>query len=107
MQLLKGIEYKLELGLTNASSFHVKVRVPVGRLILELPAGMLDDDKGDFLGTAVREVSVSFAFSTSVLYFFLNHIQVSFAPAPIKVKQTGIIDKILVFYLFYGRRSSN
>ncbi|XP_027182625.1 nudix hydrolase 14, chloroplastic [Coffea eugenioides] len=33
-----------------------QVRVPVGRLILELPAGMLDDDKGDFLGTAVREV---------------------------------------------------
>lgn len=33
-----------------------KVRVPVGRLVLELPAGMLDDDKGDFVGTAVREV---------------------------------------------------
>lgn len=36
-----------------------KVRVPVGRLILELPAGMLDDDKGAFVGTAVREVSFS------------------------------------------------
>lgn len=35
-----------------------KVRVPVGRIILELPAGMLDDDKGDFVGTAVREVSL-------------------------------------------------
>ncbi|XAR70375.1 ADP-sugar diphosphatase [Bertholletia excelsa] len=33
-----------------------QVRVPVGRLILELPAGMLDDDQGDFVGTAVREV---------------------------------------------------
>ncbi|XP_048435920.1 nudix hydrolase 14, chloroplastic isoform X2 [Pyrus x bretschneideri] len=33
-----------------------KVRIPVGRIILELPAGMLDDDKGDFLGTAIREV---------------------------------------------------
>ncbi|KAK4558043.1 hypothetical protein RGQ29_007698 [Quercus rubra] len=33
-----------------------QVRVPVGRLTLELPAGMLDDDKGDFVGTAVREV---------------------------------------------------
>ncbi|XP_052209533.1 nudix hydrolase 14, chloroplastic [Diospyros lotus] len=33
-----------------------QVRVPVGRLILELPAGMLADDKGDFVGTAVREV---------------------------------------------------
>lgn len=34
----------------------LKVRVPVGKLMLELPAGMLDDDKGDFVGTAVREV---------------------------------------------------
>ncbi|XP_057812219.1 nudix hydrolase 14, chloroplastic isoform X1 [Salvia miltiorrhiza] len=33
-----------------------QVRVPVGKLMLELPAGMLDDDKGDICGTAVREV---------------------------------------------------
>ncbi|XVF52769.1 hypothetical protein PTKIN_Ptkin05aG0045200 [Pterospermum kingtungense] len=33
-----------------------QVRVPTGKLVLELPAGMLDDDKGDFVGTAVREV---------------------------------------------------
>uniref|UniRef100_J3MAY3 Nudix hydrolase domain-containing protein n=2 Tax=Oryza brachyantha TaxID=4533 RepID=J3MAY3_ORYBR len=33
-----------------------QVRVPVGKFILELPAGMLDDEKGDFVGTAVREV---------------------------------------------------
>ncbi|CAI8609655.1 unnamed protein product [Vicia faba] len=33
-----------------------QARVPVGRIILELPAGMLDDDKGDIVGTAVREV---------------------------------------------------
>ncbi|GAA0158831.1 pyrophosphatase [Lithospermum erythrorhizon] len=33
-----------------------QARVPVGKLILELPAGMLDDDNGDFVGTAVREV---------------------------------------------------
>ncbi|PNT45097.1 hypothetical protein POPTR_003G118300v4 [Populus trichocarpa] len=33
-----------------------QVRVPTGRLVLELPAGMLDADKGDFVGTAVREV---------------------------------------------------
>ncbi|KAI9174798.1 hypothetical protein LWI28_022842 [Acer negundo] len=33
-----------------------QVRVPTGRVMLELPAGMLDDDKGDFVGTAVREV---------------------------------------------------
>uniref|UniRef100_A0A2P2KFY0 Nudix hydrolase 14ic n=2 Tax=Rhizophora mucronata TaxID=61149 RepID=A0A2P2KFY0_RHIMU len=33
-----------------------QARVPTGRVELELPAGMLDDDKGDFVGTAVREV---------------------------------------------------
>ncbi|WJX94605.1 Nudix hydrolase 14, chloroplastic [Trifolium repens] len=33
-----------------------QARVPVGRIILELPAGMLEDDKGDIIGTAVREV---------------------------------------------------
>ncbi|XLT31705.1 hypothetical protein HN873_062997 [Arachis hypogaea] len=32
-----------------------QARVPTGRIILELPAGMLDDDKGDFVGTAVEE----------------------------------------------------
>ncbi|XP_072064374.1 nudix hydrolase 14, chloroplastic-like [Arachis hypogaea] len=36
--------------------FTEQARVPTGRIILELPAGMLDDDKGDFVGTAVREV---------------------------------------------------
>ncbi|XP_051139961.1 nudix hydrolase 14, chloroplastic isoform X2 [Andrographis paniculata] len=33
-----------------------QVRVPVGKLILELPAGMLDDENGDIAGTAIREV---------------------------------------------------
>ncbi|KAF5940181.1 hypothetical protein HYC85_021348 [Camellia sinensis] len=33
-----------------------QARVPVGRLILELPAGMLNGDNGDFVGTAVKEV---------------------------------------------------
>ncbi|PKU73108.1 nudix hydrolase 14, chloroplastic [Dendrobium catenatum] len=33
-----------------------QVRVPVGKLILELPAGMVDDEGGDVVGTAVREV---------------------------------------------------
>ncbi|CAD6341835.1 unnamed protein product [Miscanthus lutarioriparius] len=32
-----------------------QVRVPVGKFLLELLAGMLDDEKGDFVGTAVRE----------------------------------------------------
>lgn len=41
----------------NMKTCMFKVRVPVGRLVLELPAGMLDDGKGDFIGTAVREVS--------------------------------------------------
>ncbi|PWZ14333.1 Nudix hydrolase 14, chloroplastic [Zea mays] len=33
-----------------------QVRVPIGKFMLELPAGMLDDEKGDFVGTAVHEV---------------------------------------------------
>ncbi|PRQ23784.1 putative ADP-sugar diphosphatase [Rosa chinensis] len=33
-----------------------QARIPVGRFILELPAGMLDVDNGDFLGAAIREV---------------------------------------------------
>lgn len=33
-----------------------QARVPIGKFVLELPAGMLDDEKGDFVGTAVREV---------------------------------------------------
>lgn len=47
----------------------IQGRVPAGKMLLELPAGMLDDDKGDFVGTAVREVLIflSFAFSTPVL----------------------------------------
>jgi len=49
-------------------SYMYKVRVPVGRLILELPAGMLDDDKGDFVGTAAREVSLSLSLSLSLLH---------------------------------------
>ncbi|KAL8171003.1 hypothetical protein V2J09_022807 [Rumex salicifolius] len=33
-----------------------QARVATGRLVLELPAGMLDDDQRDFVGTAAREV---------------------------------------------------
>uniref|UniRef100_A0A804MV65 Nudix hydrolase domain-containing protein n=1 Tax=Zea mays TaxID=4577 RepID=A0A804MV65_MAIZE len=33
-----------------------QVRVPIGKFLLEPPAGMLDDEKGDFVGTAVHEV---------------------------------------------------
>ncbi|XP_031258853.1 nudix hydrolase 14, chloroplastic-like isoform X2 [Pistacia vera] len=43
-----------------------KVRVPTGRLILELPAGMLDDDKGNFVGTAVREVEEEIGINLNV-----------------------------------------
>lgn len=49
------------------SSYMYKVRVPVGRLILELPAGMLDDENGDFVGTAAREVSLSLLHIIHVL----------------------------------------
>ncbi|KAJ0049135.1 hypothetical protein Pint_15973 [Pistacia integerrima] len=43
-----------------------QVRVPTGRLILELPAGMLDDDKGNFVGTAVREVEEEIGINLNV-----------------------------------------
>ncbi|KAL9242859.1 hypothetical protein vseg_016817 [Gypsophila vaccaria] len=43
-----------------------QVRVPTGRFVLELPAGMLDDDKGDFVGTAVREVEEETGISLKV-----------------------------------------
>ena len=46
-----------------------KVRVPVGKRILELPAGMLENDKGDFIGTAAREVSLSMSISVEILIF--------------------------------------
>lgn len=51
------------------SSSMSKVRVPIGRLILELPAGMLDDDKGDFVGTAAREVSLSLSLRINTLVY--------------------------------------
>ncbi|WOL19171.1 hypothetical protein Cni_G27968 [Canna indica] len=38
-------------------------RVPVGKLILELPAGMLDGEHGDVVGTAVREVEEEIGIS--------------------------------------------
>ncbi|KAK9668239.1 hypothetical protein RND81_13G043800 [Saponaria officinalis] len=43
-----------------------QVRVPTGQFVLELPAGMLDDDKGDFVGTAVREVEEETGISLKV-----------------------------------------
>ncbi|BBN11329.1 ADP-sugar diphosphatase [Marchantia polymorpha subsp. ruderalis] len=33
-----------------------QARVPVGRTLMELPAGMLDSEDGDFVGTAAREI---------------------------------------------------
>ncbi|XP_044487659.1 nudix hydrolase 14, chloroplastic isoform X2 [Mangifera indica] len=53
----KGSRYSIRTRTScgSADSFGLR-RVPTGRLILELPAGMLDDDKGDFVGTAIREV---------------------------------------------------
>lgn len=53
----------------------------MGRFVLELPAGMLDDDKGDFVGTAVREVlilfislSLNFNFSTHSIFIFSDSV---------------------------------
>ncbi|KAG9445161.1 hypothetical protein H6P81_016501 [Aristolochia fimbriata] len=40
-----------------------QARVPVGKFILELPAGMIDDDGNDVVGTAVREVEEEIGIS--------------------------------------------
>ncbi|XP_068634741.1 nudix hydrolase 14, chloroplastic [Aristolochia californica] len=40
-----------------------QARVPVGKFILELPAGMVDDDGNDVIGTAVREVEEEIGIS--------------------------------------------
>ena len=53
-------------------SFVYQARVPVGKAILELPAGMLDDEAGDFVGTAAREV----CSGTSALCASLDRLQV-------------------------------
>ncbi|GKU90720.1 hypothetical protein SLEP1_g4680 [Rubroshorea leprosula] len=37
-------------------SFLSKAKVPTGRVVLELPVGMLDDDQGDFVSTTVCEI---------------------------------------------------
>lgn len=46
----------MKMGNISLTLFKFKVRVPVGRPILELPAGMLDENVGDIFGTALREV---------------------------------------------------
>jgi len=47
-----------------------KVRVPIGKFLLELPAGMLDDEKGDFVGTAVRELLEASTYQLHLLNIF-------------------------------------
>eukprot|EP00250_Pteridium_aquilinum_P017002 c23405_g1_i2 orf=385-1233(+) len=51
-----GILILLECNGQTYAVLTEQARVPVGRILLELPAGMLDDDAGDFVGTAAREV---------------------------------------------------
>ncbi|KAI5066911.1 hypothetical protein GOP47_0017439 [Adiantum capillus-veneris] len=51
-----GIFILLECNGETYAVLTEQARVPVGRVLLELPAGMLDDDAGDFVGTAAREV---------------------------------------------------
>lgn len=65
--LLLAKQLYLELNFIPSFLFNIliyKARVPVGRNILELPAGMLDDDKGDIVGTAVREVHFCLTLSS-------------------------------------------
>ncbi|XLR35408.1 hypothetical protein S83_063308 [Arachis hypogaea] len=54
--LIQGVDmFGKRIGCETYAVLTEQVRVPTGRIILELPAGMLDDDKGDFVGTAVEE----------------------------------------------------
>jgi len=52
-----GILMLLECNNVKYAVLTEQARVPVGRTILELPAGMLDDNVGDFVGTAAHEVA--------------------------------------------------
>ncbi|KAM7256968.1 hypothetical protein ACFE04_012709 [Oxalis oulophora] len=67
-----------------------QARVPTGRTVLELPAGMLDDDKGDFVGTAVREVS-SFLFVCPFVSLMLPTYKVE-EEIGIKLKLEDMVD---------------
>lgn len=51
-----GILMLLECNKETYAVLTEQARVPIGRVLLELPAGMLDDDTGDLVGTAAREV---------------------------------------------------
>ncbi|KAH9625204.1 hypothetical protein KSS87_009394 [Heliosperma pusillum] len=80
-----------------------QVRVPTGRFVLELPAGMLDDDQGDFVGTAVREVEEETGINLKVedmveLTSFLDpSTGRKVFPSP------GGCDEELSFFLYQGK----
>ncbi|KAK9203605.1 hypothetical protein WN943_013861 [Citrus x changshan-huyou] len=80
-----------------------QVRVPTGRVILELPAGMLDDDKGDFVGTAVREVEEETGIQLKLedmidlTAFLYPSTGCKFFPSP------GGCDEEISLFLFRGR----
>ncbi|XP_054824513.1 nudix hydrolase 14, chloroplastic isoform X2 [Prosopis cineraria] len=73
-----------------------QARVPTGRILLELPAGMLDDDKGDFVGTAVREVEEETGISLNVVdmidltAFLEPSTGCRVIPSPLQGKETGL-----------------
>ncbi|KAJ1381322.1 NUDIX hydrolase domain [Sesbania bispinosa] len=80
-----------------------QARVPVGRIILELPAGMLDDDKGDVVGTAVREVEeetgikLNLEDMVDLTAFLDSSTGCRFFPSP------GGCDEEISIFLYRGR----
>ncbi|QHO38690.1 Nudix hydrolase 14 [Arachis hypogaea] len=77
-----------------------QARVPTGRIILELPTGMLDDDKGDFIGTGVEEeTGIKFKLEDMVdLTAFLDSSTgCRFFPSPVYLKHSA---STLLLYWF-------
>ncbi|MBA0740412.1 hypothetical protein Gogos_013614 [Gossypium gossypioides] len=81
-----------------------QVRVPTGRVVLELPAGMLDDDKGDFVGTAVEEeigIQLKLEDMVDLTAFLDPSTGFKVFPSP------GGCDEELGLFLYRGRVDNN
>ncbi|XLR07386.1 hypothetical protein HN51_062287 [Arachis hypogaea] len=77
-----------------------QAKVPTGRIILELPAGMLDDDKGDFVGNAVEEeigIKLKLEDMVDLTTFLDSSTGCGFFPSPVYLKHSA---STLLLYWF-------